>query len=330
MEEYQILPLVFLFLLSSSGKGDFKDFKKDPYAQFKSVPEYIENPTAEQELYFDAYNQTLKHWGMAYEELYVPTSKGIAHIIMSGPAEGTPVVLLHGLGASSTMWYTNAKILASKYRLFAIDLLIEPGKSHKTEDIKNIDGLNAWFDEIFTALDLDSFYVMGPSRGGWLAVNLALHTKKHIRGLVLLSPVQTFIWVPPSLAVLKNMLNVFYPKEERIARTLQTLSNDPSEINEDYLEQYRIGRENDSLRKFIPQMKPFSHRELRSLKMPILLLVGDNDMLNNERSINKAQKYLSDFHGGVIPDSGHFLSVDQPEVVNNTIMDFLETTERNY
>lgn len=318
---------MLLLLLFSGGRGDLKRIENDSYADFKEVPEYIVHPTPNQKTYFDAYDKALKHWDVAYEELYVHTSKGVAHVVTSGPVDGTPIVLLHGLGASATMWYTNAKTLSKKYRLFAIDVLVEPGKSFKSGDIANIDALNPWFDEIFTALNLDSFYIMGPSRGGWLAVNLALHTKKKAKGLVLLSPVQTFIWVPPSWEVVKNMLNVFYPKEDRIARTMETLSNDASQINSDYLEQYRLGRENDSLRKFIPQMKPFSHKELRSLNMPVLLLVGDDDMLNNERSIEKAKKYLPDFYGGIVADSGHFLSVDQTDAVNAEIMAFLETIE---
>lgn len=330
MDEYQLLPVLLLFLLSTTGQGDFTEAPNDPYANFRAVPEYILHPTAEQAAYFDAYDQTMKHWGVAYQELYVPTSKGTAHVITSGPAEGTPIVLLHGLGASSTMWYSHAKELSQKYRLFAIDLLIEPGKSHKTANLRNIDGINAWYDEVFTALNLNSFYVMGPSRGGWLAVNLALHSQKEIRGLLLLSPVQTFIWAPPSMAVLKNMLNIFYSEEKSITRTMETLSNDPSQINDDYLKQYRLGRENDSLNKFVPQMKPFSNKELRSLEMPVLVLVGDNDMLNNERSIKKAKKLLPNFYGGVIADSGHFLSVDQNEKVNWEILAFLDTVENQY
>lgn len=330
MEEYQFLPILLLFLLGTGGVKDLPNSPTDPYAGFRAVPEYISHSSPSQKSYFEAYDKALKHWGIAYEELYVPTSKGIAHVVTSGPKNGTPIVLLHGMGASSTMWYTNARELSKKYRLFAIDVLIEPGKSQKTGKIKNLDALNPWFEEIFTALQLDSFYIMGPSRGGWLAVNIALHTNKEIRGLVLLSPVQTFIWVPPSWDVVKNMLNVFYPREERLARTMETLTKDPNKINEDYLNQYRLGRKMDTLNKFIPQMKPFSHKELRSLEMPILVLVGDDDMLNNERSIKKAKKYLSDFYGGVIADSGHFLSVDQNEQVNWEIISFLETIENRH
>lgn len=329
MEEYQVLPMLLL-LMFGAGSGGPKKTESDAYSDFRQTPAYIENAKPKQKEYFEAYDAALKHWNVAYEELYVPTSKGVAHVVTSGPKNGTPIVLLHGMGASATMWYTNAKELAANYRLFAIDVLVEPGKSYQSDTLENIDALNPWFDEIFSALNLDSFYIMGPSRGGWLAVNLALHSKRDIRGLVLLSPVQTFVWVPPSWDVVKNMLNVFYPKEERIARTMATLSKDPSQINEDYLKQYRLGRKIDTLNKFIPQMKPFSRDELRRLNMPVLVLVGDDDMLNNPQAIKKAKKYLPDFFGGVLGDSGHFLSVDQNERVNWEINSFLETIENRY
>ena len=51
----------------------------------------------------------MKQWGVDYEELYITTSHGIAHVVVSGIRKATSVVLLHGMNASSTMWYPNAK-----------------------------------------------------------------------------------------------------------------------------------------------------------------------------------------------------------------------------
>ncbi len=327
MEDLKLLPVLLLFLISTSGKLDYTESREDEYAKFKVTPEYIVHPTEVQKTYFDAYDKTLQHWGVDYEDLYINTSKGIAHVLVSGPRDGTPLVLLHGMGGSSTMWYPHAKVLSEEYRLFAIDLIIEPGKSYKTADFKNIDEINSWYQEIFDALKLDTFFVMGPSRGGWLAMNLALHSEGNIKGLILLSPVQTFVWVPPSAAVLKNILNIFYPKDRRIERTMETLSLDPSRIDKDFLEQYRIGKENDSVNKFVTQMRPFSHRDLKSLNIPVLVLIGDHDMLNNKRAIRLAEKYLPQGQGEIVSSSGHFISIDQTEVVNEKILDFLRRVD---
>lgn len=327
MEEYQLLPILFLFLFASPNDLQQSALPKDEYAEFKVEPAYIANPTPERREYFEAYDKALQHWGVAYEELYVNTSKGIAHVITSGPKDGVPVVLLHGMSASSTMWYPNAKALASEYRLFAIDLIIEPGKSYKKVDLENIDDINAWYQEVLENLKLDSYHLIGTSRGGWLATDLALHSEK-VKSVILLSPVQTISWMRPSLGLLKNMLNIFYPKEKRALRTLETLSNDPSKIDKDYIEQYRIALKNDSLKKFMGQMRPFSNKDLGLLEMPVLMLVGDRDLFNGKRSVRLAEKYIPEGEAEVISNSGHFLSIDQTEEVNRKMLDFLRRVDR--
>ena len=326
MEEFQILPLLILFLFAPTKDLENIVHHKEEYAEFKIEPEYIANPNSSSQEYFEAYDKALTHWGVAYEELYIDTSKGIAHVITSGPKDGEPVVLMHGMSASSTMWYPNAKALSSEYRLFAIDLIIEPGKSYKTADLKNLDEITLWYEEVIEKLKLDSFHLIGTSRGGWLATDLALHSEK-TRSVILLSPVQTIMWMRPSLGLVKNLLNIFYPEEKRALRTMETLSNDPSKLDKDYIEQYRIALKNDSLNKFMLNMRPFSNRELESLKMPVLVLIGDRDLFNSKKAIRLTEKYIPEGQGEVISNSGHFLSIDQTEIVNKKMLDFLKSVD---
>lgn len=327
MEEYQILPLLLLFLFAPSADLHKNLELKDDYAEFKVEPDYITNPTLNEQEYFEAYDKALQHWEIPYEELYVDTSKGVAHIVTSGPKNGEPIVLMHGMSASSTMWYPNAKALSSEFRLFAIDLIIEPGKSYKTEDLKNLDDITTWYEEVIDKLKLDSYHIIGTSRGGWLAADLALHSEK-VKSVILLSPVQTVSWMRPSGGLLKNMLNIFYPKEKRALRTMETLSNDPSKLNEDYIEQYRIALKNDTLQKFMLQMKPFSNKKLGKLTMPVLILVGDRDIFNGEKSVRLVEKYVPKGEGEMILNSGHFLSIDQTEEVNMKMLQFLKSVDR--
>lgn len=322
--------LLVVFLIASckdKNKEEVNDEIEDEYAEFKIEPEYILNPTQAQKEYFDAYDKTLQSWGIPYEELYITTSKGIAHVIMSGPKNGIPLVLLHGMAASSSMWYPNAKALSEEYRLFAIDLIIEPGKSYKTADLENLDEVTAWYQEILWALKLDSYHLIGTSRGGWLAMNLALKSKRDIRSMILLGPVQTFVWIPPSTGLIKNIFNVFYSKEKRIDRTMETLSKDPGNIDDNYLDQYRIAKESDTLNKFMVQMKPFSNSDLQTLKMPVLVLIGDDDMFNTKRTIHLTEKHIPRGQGDIISNAGHFLSVDQAKVVNQKMLDFLRSVD---
>src|SRR5690606_7039193 len=102
-----------------------------------------------------------------------------------------PLVLLHGMNASSTMWYPNIESLSKNHRVFAIDFILEPGKSYLSHDIERIEKVSDWYEEVLLALELDDFHLIGASRGGWMAVQLALNNQEKIKSLTLLSPAQT-------------------------------------------------------------------------------------------------------------------------------------------
>lgn len=292
------------------------------YDAYKKTPEYITKASTSDKAYFDAYDETLKLWNIPFESLYIPTTNGIAHIIVSGPKNADPLVLLHGMNASSTMWYPNIEALSKNHRVFAIDLILEPGKSYLYNDIESVDKLIDWYKEVLFVLELDSFHVIGASRGGWLAVNLALDNQENIKSLILLSPAQTFTWIKPSTDLFKNIIALFSSKDKQIEQSLKSMSSNAKNINEAYIKQYKIGTEKDSVNKFITSMKPFSKPELKSLQIPVLVLIGDDDMINTKKTITVAN-LLPKGHGEVIPNAGHFLSIDQAEMVNNKMLDFL-------
>ncbi|MGO3183674.1 MAG: alpha/beta fold hydrolase [Aequorivita sp.] len=319
MRNFKILLFLPLFAFFTACNNEYK--------KFTDKPDYITNPSDGHKAYFEAYDKTLEQWGVDYEELYISTSHGIAHVIVSGPRTAEPLVLFHGMNASSTMWYPNAKALTKDYRIFAIDLLTEPGKSYKTADFNSLEEITAWNQEVLWALKLDSFHLIGASRGGWLAVDLALKKENDIKSMVLLSPAQTFIWIRPSTGVLKNILNIFSSNEKEVERTLETMSSNNTNIDKSYVEQYNLGVKNDSLSKFMMQMTPFSKDDFQSLKMPVLVLIGDDDIINTEKTVRIAERDIPYGQGEVIPNAGHFVSVDQAEVVNKKILNFLKSTE---
>ena len=127
----------------------------DKYENYKKVPEHITEASALNKTYYNAYDETLKLWNTSFEELYIPTTNGIAHVIVSGPKNAEPVVLLHGMNASSTMWYPNIEALSKNHRIFAIDFILEPGKSYLYNDIESVEKVTSWYQEVLFVLELD-------------------------------------------------------------------------------------------------------------------------------------------------------------------------------
>ena len=274
--------------------------------------------------YINAYNKTLSLFELPVTEKDIPTNYGNAHVLVCGKPGNPPLVLLHGMNASSTMWYPNMKTLSKDYCVYAIDFLLEPGKSTCSSKRLNKTEISSWYDEVFSKLGLKSFYLVGCSRGGWLAMAVTLNKPEKVKKLVLLSPAQTFTWIPPSSALLSNITYSISPNKEKLDNILAGLSVRSVKISKTYFDQYYLGTEKESLSTCIFEMTPYSKRSVEKLKMPVLVLVGDNDIINNQRCLDKAKKWLPQAETGTITNAGHFLSFDQPDTVNTLILDFLE------
>ncbi|WP_395050212.1 alpha/beta fold hydrolase [Flavobacterium sp.] len=328
---------VIVLALSSCEKKERKGVKtipekreihKDLQEQLREeFGEYKEEVKPEDLGYYKAYDKALKLWKIPFHELNIKTNFGNAHVIVSGPKNAEPLVLLHGMNASSTMWYPNIKALSENHRVYAIDFLLEPGKSHMNGEVKEMKEVMNWYDEIFNQLNLKKFSLIGASRGGWLSINIALQQKYQIKKIILLSPAQTFIWIRPGAKVLTNLTYMITPKRKRLRNVLETISFDVDKIKKAYIDQYFIATQKATNSMFLLKMIPFSDKELKSLTMPILVLIGDHDIVNNEKSVEKAKELLPHSETGIIKNAGHFLSIDQAETVNTRMLNFLDAKQ---
>ncbi|MXN90227.1 alpha/beta fold hydrolase [Flavobacterium sp. Sd200] len=294
-------------------------------AKDKSTNELFLNKKAENK-YISAYNNTMKLWPVPYEEKDITTTYGNAHIIISGPKDGKPLVLLHGMDASSTMWYPNIGSYAKHYRVYCIDYLTEAGKSIKNEDAKfNPDDITPWYTQIFDALKLKKFDLVAASRGGWVATNYALKCDGRIKKMVLLAPVQTFEGINMQSKTMTAANFKFFPTRKRLNKMVAYFSEKPEKVSHQFKEQMYLGTKNTKTKMDLLHMKPFSDKELKSLTLPVLVLVGDNDILNKPEITEKAKELLPNCKTEIIKDAGHFLTMDQQEKVDATIIKFLES-----
>jgi len=273
--------------------------------------------------YINAYNKTLSLFELPIEEKDISTQFGNAHVLICGKPGNPPLVLLHGMNASSTMWYPNMKALAKNYCVYAIDFLLEPGKSTCNLKHLNKEQIADWYDEVFSKLGLKSVYLVGCSRGGWLAMAVTLNKPEKIKKLVLLSPAQTFTWIQPSSVLLRNITYSISPDKEKLDNVLSGLSVRSVKINKTYFDQYYLGTEKENISRYIFEMTPYSRRSVEKLEMPVLVLIGDKDIINNQRCLDKAKKWLPNVDTGTVANAGHFLSFDQPDTVSTIMRNFL-------
>lgn len=281
----------------------------------------IFNSKKGEQRYLAAYNNTLKKWPVPFEERDIQAKYGTAHVIISGPKDGQPLVLMHGMDASSTMWYPNIKSYTRQYRVYAIDYLLEPGKSVLKDKRPNTDEIVEWYAEVMDKLGLGDIYLLGTSRGGWTATNFATHKPERVKKLALLSPVQVFGLMEMNTKMRKAVSFKFFPNRKRMRKAVDAMSHRPERVDEVFKEQLYLATEYSKTTFDMLEMAPFKD-DVKLLTMPTLVLVGDHDVLCSPDILKEATEKVPNVTAGTIEEAGHFLTIDQQEEVDKRVMEF--------
>ncbi|RZU12148.1 pimeloyl-ACP methyl ester carboxylesterase [Kribbella rubisoli] len=142
----------------------------------------------------DAYDALLTRWDVPVEQIELTDEFGTTHVNACGPADGPPVVLLPGHGATSSVWFTVAPQLAEQYRVYAIDLIVDAGRSTNTgRTPKTPDDLHIWLSGALAGLGIDRAAFCGHSYGAWIALTYAIAHPERVDRLALLDPTDCYL-----------------------------------------------------------------------------------------------------------------------------------------
>jgi pimeloyl-ACP methyl ester carboxylesterase len=271
-----------------------------------------------------AYDGAMQRWPVAYEELDVPTPFGTTHVVVSGPEHGPPLVLLHGYMATSVMWAPNLADFSKDFRVYSIDVMGQPGKSIPEEPIRDAGDYVAWLTATLNELHLGRVCLLGQSFGGWLALTYAAAAPERIRKLVLLSP--GGILPLGTRFTVRGLLVVALPTRFTVNWFMHWLGITGADA-EPLLELMYLGlkhfRMPSETARVLPT--PLSDAELRAMQVPVLLLVGDREVIYDaSRALARARRLIPDFAGEVVPDCGHDMCFSQRQVVDARVLDFLK------
>jgi len=276
---------------------------------------------AGQARYFAAYDSTLALWPVPVESVDVPTRFGNTHVNACGPEDAPPLLLLHAFAMSSTMWYPNVAALSRAYRVYALDTIGDKGKSLSARPILTPLDFVTWLSDVFDELRLEQAYVAGLSFGGFLALNLALSAPERVTELVLLAPVgllpiRSQFYFRLAAAMLLPFLSFKFRQE----LSLGLSSTNAAPAIKQFLTptDFRF----DYNKVFIPP--GYSDNALQQIKAPTLLLLGEREVIYDpQAALKRAANLIPHIETGIIPGAGHALSFDQPEMVHQRILEFL-------
>jgi len=359
-------------------QADYDKLKGESKVEYLSV---FKSPEAEA-AYMAAYDSDLEKWPVPYETKYVSTSYGDTYMIVSGPVDGEPLILIHGWGSNASHWKTNITALAQSYRVYALDIIGSVGRSKPVKTFSDRAAIAEWLTETLDALEIEKANMLGYSYGGFITTCYAIEKPERLSKIILLAPAATILpfskeyytktMLPGMVAGLA--INVYDMRRslsyalEGTSQALNITTKELAEGDEDIaalmptfeeksLEEYR--NRIDSLSKgyvkymFAPgnfqedmypelvwellagmeygipqpgEIGPYAlpDEDLKKLKTPALLLIGDQEILYDaDQAIKRAEELVENIQTAIIPNANHGMNWEQTEVVNSHILTFL-------
>jgi pimeloyl-ACP methyl ester carboxylesterase len=248
------------------------------------------------------YRNLLTRWPMANEHVIVPTRHGETMVIACGPADGPPMVLLHGSGSNSAVWIRDVAEWGTRYRVYAVDVIGEPGLSAESRPSLRSGAYVDWLDDVFQYLGLRSASLVGVSLGGWLALAYAVKRPTRVASLTLLSPAG--IGARKQLFIVKAALMLMFGK--RGIDKAWSAASGKAPLAGPLAEYMRLIFANFRPRLDAPPV--FTDAELRALSMSIQVVVGANDaMLHATQIRDRVTRLLPHAELIWLDDAGHML-----------------------
>jgi pimeloyl-ACP methyl ester carboxylesterase len=274
------------------------------------------------EQYLMAYEAMFSLWQTPHDAIEVKTSYGTTHINASGPDEGSPLVLLHAAGLSSTVWFANIAELSAHHRVYAVDTIGDAGKSVADRLMRKRTDYAEWLKEVFDGLDIERGSLLGHSYGGWLTLNMALAYPQRLHKIVLLAPAASF---RPLGFITKLILFLGEFKIHPPAKSMLKAAAAKRTV----LEETFIHLMEEVTRYCRPAtMYPtvFTDQELKRVDLPTLLLIGTAEKIYNPgKAIERAQRWMPHLRAEIIANAGHLLIMDRPDIINARILKFLSS-----
>lgn len=254
---------------------------------------------------------------------------GVEDINYEVTGDGDAIVLLHSFLCSKEMWRPQINFLSQRYKVVAIDFRGHGASPHISRKFD----LQDLVEDVLTVLDNEGIATAawaGLSVGGMVSLRAAIKFPHRVSKLIILdstasvertaNKIQTWIGFLGQAVLgqewaLDRIIPMFFSK--------RTIQERPHLVSE-----WRGRFASTDMTSMKQMSNAFKQRKnitslLNSIKIPTLVIVGAEDVLLPIAESELIAKNISGAALKVIPNCGHLTTLEQPEIVNKAIAEFL-------
>ncbi len=247
---------------------------------------------------------------------------------ISGKHKAPVVVLSHSLGSSTVMWKPQIEELSSEYQVLRYDTRGH-GDSEAPDGAYDLDLLGDDAVALLDALDIERVHWVGLSMGGMIGQSIALRYPERLLTLALCD----------TMAVVPDEMQGVWLERIEIARESGMDALADATMERWFTEAFRSTHAQAVApirRQFVATavagfvgcceaIRCLNYLpRLNSIETPTLAVVGEHDQATPVAAADAIHDRIASSERVVIPNAAHLSNIEQHELFNKTVLDFLK------
>lgn len=249
---------------------------------------------------------------------------------LSGKKHATVIMFVHGLGANLTQFEKQHEFFEKSFRVLSVNLRGYGNSLGKKEFGKTdfqLPNMAVDLIKLLDALHLEQVHFVGNSMGGNIGYELLKQTPNRLLSFTTFGTTSKLNKSSFSIWFLRALFGLM---GQKAIASLSSLSGNTVYAKKMIREMYAETPKSTILNT-IPNLATFNYLiTIQDSKVPMLIIKGekDNEINNELDSTIKAFKKRGNFTLKSIPQVGHFVNLDSPELFNETLLRFIENQKR--
>lgn len=295
------------------------------------------------------YEETEAKIPVPVESVFADTRFGRTHMLVAGPVDAEPVLLIPGVAGCAPLWRHQIADLSRHFRVYALDIPGQPGRSDPNPPSFLNDDYACWLQDVLDSMQIERCHIAGVSVGAWVAMRFAIHAPQRVLSVAMLGPTGLSsarlpwrIWLT---RVMKKSKDADALQDDLTAKSVsskspggsfgtfdRTLARAMALCTRHYRVDWSLGIYDEHTRrvdkwKGLKVLGKFFMSEpkalLRRFASPGLLVFGEHEVLYDPQKVGRrAGSLMPGLRVEIVAGAGHAAVYDRPDQVNTMLIDF--------
>lgn len=234
-----------------------------------------------------------------------------------------PIVFIHGLGGSSSVWWPQVERLRKQYRLILPEL---PGSGRTPAAAKL--SIQGFVDTIVDVLDtqhIPAAAFVGHSMGTLVLQHLAVRHPERVKRLALVAPVKAA--AEAHRAGIRDRASrvraegMGWLADQLTVSALSAHTRETSPVAVAFVREILLRQDPEGYARTCDAVAEGTNAELEKIRCPTLIIAGETDGVRP--TAEALTKEIPNARLETIMQAGHWLTIEQPHQVSSLLAEFV-------